>query len=138
MTATLYGNLVWKGLASEKPSISAADGQFYMELDTGDVYFHRNGAWEYSEAGLSFIKATKSGIVTTDANGLYNVVFETPFVDASYTVALTIQNGEVTPGIAGFSDIAATGFTIHTRDSRSGQSKGNTVVSWLATRNYNP
>jgi hypothetical protein len=35
-------------------------------------------------------------------------------------------------------NLDSTGFDIQTRDTRTGQSFGGIVVSWLATRNYNP
>lgn len=136
------GNLLWEGISTEsKPTIrdGAGDGQFLKLLDTGETFERRAGVWINLDVGLSFIKATKSGRITTDSNGFYHVAFTTPFIDNLYTVALSTEDrGEVKPAMAFFSNIATTGFDIQTRDSKLGKVFGGIIVSWLATRNYNP
>lgn len=138
--AELLSNIVWEGQSHEMtddlPEI--ADGQFFKQLDTGESYFRRNGEWAFINLGLSYIKATKSGLVTTDASGVSEVVFNTPFIDDDYTVALTCDDpGKNYLTVAYKSVVVSTGFTIQTRD-KNGHASGNVIVSWLATRNYNP
>lgn len=133
---------MWEGLSTEtKPGAAegAGDGHVFKELDTGDSYTRVAGTWTCINQGLSFIKATKSGRITTDANGQYHVTFTTAFVSDSYTVALSTDDaGGTQPTIAHFSNIATTGFDIQTRYSRTGNPCPSAVVSWLATRDYNP
>lgn len=93
-------------------------------------------------ADLLLAASTKSGRITTDANGVYNVVFNTPFV-LDYSVALSIQdlpdwhNREAI--IAYKSNRTMDGFTIITREAKKGCAPvGGITVSWLATINYNP
>lgn len=139
MTATLLCNFVWEGLASEMAGVSAVDGQIYKQLDTGESYLHRAGSWQFINLGLSFIKATKSGVITTDANGTYSVSFSTPFSDTNYGVTLECaETGTTQPAIAGWSDKTVNGFVITTRYTRTGNLRADTVVCWLATRDYNP
>ena len=137
-----YGNLIWEGLSTEtKPTVAdgAGDLQFFKELDTGDTYERQGGEWINISAGLSFIKASKSGRITTGAGGTYAVVFGIAFKDDAYTVALSCQdNGSTSPVIVTFSALTAAGFTITTRNARTGLVVGGIVVSWLATRNYDP
>ena len=136
-----YGNWVWEGLSTEtKPGIAegANDGHVFKELDTGESYTRVAGVWEYINLGLSFIKATKSGKITTNASGQYHVTFVTPFINDDYTVALTCQDpGNNNTAIAYKKNITSSDFDIQTRN-KNGQALGNQVVSWLATRNYNP
>lgn len=139
MTAILLSDYVWEGLQSEMEGVDAKDGQVYKQLDTGESYIHRDGSWQFINLGLSFIKATKSGRITTDANGIYNVSFITAIADTNYTVALTCEdNGTNQPAIAAFSSLTVNGFRITTRYSRTGNIRASTVVSWVATRDYNP
>jgi len=139
--ALLLSNTVWEGTSVEsRPTYAqgARDGHFYKELDTGETYIRINGLFTFINLGLSFIKATKSGKITTDANGIFNVVFVTPFISNIYTVTLTIEFYTGKPAIALFSNITNTGFTITTLNSKSGNAEGNLNVAWLATRDYNP
>lgn len=138
MTIIELGNTVIECLSTdEKPS--KPDGWFLKEIDSGNSFIRRDGVWTDLNLGLSFIKATKSGSITTDASGNYNVVFETPFVDTGYTVALSCQDGGGNDSpIAFFSALSKSGFKITTKDSKSGISKGSVTVSWLSTKNYNP
>ena len=99
-----------------------------------DKYMHR--------ADLLYAASTKSGRITTDANGVYNVVFNTPFV-LDYSVALSIQDLADWHGkealIAYKSNLTLNGFTIVTREAKKGCAPvGGVTVSWLATINYNP
>ena len=137
-----YGNWVWEGLSTEtKPGIAegANDGHVFKELDTGESYTRVAGVWEYINLGLSFIKATKSGRIVTNSSGYYHVTFVTPFIDANYTVALSCEdNGTIQPAVAGFYNITTSGFDIRSRYTRTGNVRPSTVVSWVATRDYNP
>ena len=141
--AVKLGNWVWEGVSTEtKPGVAegAGDGHVFKELDTGESYTRVAGEWQFINLGLSFIRATKSGRITTDASGVYNVLFTTPLIDSLYTVALSVQDGYSGPGVpvALFKNIATTGFTIQTRSSVTGAAWGNVVVSWLTTRDYDP
>jgi hypothetical protein len=139
--ATLYGNTVWEGLSTEtKPDNTSGgfDGHFFKEMDTGETYIKVNGVWEYVNLGLAFVKATKSGRVTTDANGEAEIVFTTAFIDNNYSVALSIDDNGATVAIPTKYDRLTTGFKIRTRNPASGQLIGNIGVSWLATRDYDP
>jgi len=137
-----YGNWVWEGLSTEtKPGEAegAYNGHVFKELDTGESYTMVKGVWEFINLGLSFIKATKSGRVTTDANGYYHITFATSLINDEYSVQLTCEDlGEVKPPIAFKSNKTINGFDINTRDSKTGSPFGNVNVSWLATRDYNP
>lgn len=139
--AILLSDTVWEGKSTEArptPAEGAKDGQFYKELDTGESYIRVNGVWTFINLGLSFIKATKSGHITTAANGQYHVTFVTPFIDANYSVALTCEDQGSKPAIATKLNKTINGFDIYTRRSTSGQLTGSIHVSWLATRDYNP
>ena len=137
----LLGGWIWEGLSTEtKPVIpEAKNGQIFKELDTGESYHLRSGTWFYVNLGLSFIKATKSGRIVTDVSGFYNITFSTPFINDQYTVALSCDDaGTTQPAMALFSNITKNGFDIRSRYSRTGNIRPTTVVSWLATRNYDP
>ena len=95
MPPILYGNHIWEGLASEMESVSAFDGQYFKQLDSGETYIRELGVWVYLNTGLSFIRATKSGKITTDENGQHSVVFAIRFIDVDYTVALTCQDNPI-------------------------------------------
>jgi hypothetical protein len=136
--AELLSNFVWEGTALEMAGVEAVDGHIYKQLDTGESYIHRNGAWQYINLGLAFVKATKSGRVVTDGDGEAQVVFNTPFINDEYSIALSVaDDGGKTP-IASKYDRLATGFRIRTRNATSGQLVGGVEVSWLCTRDYNP
>jgi hypothetical protein len=103
--AIKYGNWVWEGVSTEpKPGRAegAYDGHVFKELDTGESYTRVAGVWEYINLGLAFIKATKSGSITTDSNGDYPVTFTTPFIDNNYTVALTCTDVGPGPGVIAY------------------------------------
>ena len=140
--AILLSDFVWEGTSVEpRPTDAegARDGHIIKELDTGESYIRRSGVWTFINLGLSFIKATKSGRITTDADGQYHVSFVTPFINNEYTVAMSCEDrGQLKPVSAYFSNIAIEGFDIQTREAPNGQAVGSIVVSWLATRNYNP
>jgi hypothetical protein len=140
--AILLANFVWEGLSTEpRPTVEqgAGDGHILKELDTGESYIRVLGEWKFINLGLSYIKATKSGIVTTDANGIYDVVFNTPFINSEYSLQLTCEDaGAVKPAMAFFTNVTKNGFRIQSRDSKKGDPQGSVVVAWLATRNYNP
>ena len=138
----LLGGWIYEGLSTEtKPTLAlgAKNGQIFKELDTGESYHLRGGTWKYVNLGLSFIKATKSGRITTNASGLYTVTFATPFINNEYTVALTCEySASKVLAVGYFSNLSASGFTITTYDVVKKAIVGDTVVSWLATRNYDP
>ena len=136
--AELLANFVWEGLHSERLVAEGEDGHIWKEMDTGESYIHRGGKWEYINLGLSFVKATKSGRLTTDANGQGEVIFNTPFIDDAYSIALTCVDTGIQPTIPSKYDRTKDGFKIRTRNTRSGQLIGNIECSWLATRDYNP
>jgi hypothetical protein len=137
----LYSNFVWEGLSTgTKPTYEegARDGHLFKELDKGLTYIRRLGIWESMGVGLSFIMATKSGLITTNSSGYYDVIFVTPFINDQYTVSLTCKDGTSTKvTIVTFDSIATGGFRIWTRKT-NGNIQPNVIVSWLATRNYNP
>ncbi len=119
--------------------VLARDGHFYKEMDTGETYHRVGGEWLFINLGLSFIKATKSGRVTTDSGGVYDVVFATPFINDQYSIQLTCQDlGSVKPPVAFKTNRSVYGFRITTRDSKKGDLFGGVTVSWLATRDYDP
>jgi hypothetical protein len=142
MMATLLSNFVWEGTAPEMTDTlpGIAGGHIYKQLDTGESYIRVSGAWEYINLGLAFIKATKSGRVTTDGSGIAEITFNTPFINNEYSIALSCEDPGGPPvrgAIAYKYDRAPTGFKIITRNT-SGIPVGGIVVSWLATRDYNP
>ena len=142
--ATLFGNTVWEGILSEGfPTYAegARDGHFFKALEEGESYIRVNGSWEHINLGLAFIKATKSGRITTDANGFYRVFFNTPFINADYGVTLTVENKNwgVRGGCAAYKlNKTINSFDILTKDTNNNQRYANVTVSWLCTRVYNP
>ena len=142
--AILLSNFVWEGTHNDRlddPDVQSqkSDGHIFKELDTGESYIHRGGGWEFINLGLAFIKATKSGCITTDASGNCHVSFTTPFIDDEYTVALScreIPSKEIP--LAVFKNLTPLGFDIVTYSAVKKTEEGNVVTSWLATRNYNP
>lgn len=138
----LLGNSVWEVISTElRPTYvqGARDGHYLKELDTGESYIRRYGIWEFVNLGLSFIKATKSGRIITDANGFYHVIFVTPFINDQYGVSISCEDrGEVKPVIVTEANKTINGFDIYTRNSKTGVVEGSIPVSWLATRHYNP
>jgi hypothetical protein len=137
--AILLANFVWEGLSSERLTVEGVkDGHIFKELDTGESYIRIAGVWQFINLGLSYIKATKSGRVVTGSGGIYNVSFITPLVDNNYTVALSCEEVGSQPAGAFFSNLTNIGFRITSRYIKTGNIRPNTVVSWLATRNYNP
>jgi hypothetical protein len=138
--ATKLGNWVWEGVSTEAKPVQpeAQNGHIFKELDTGESYTMVAGDWIYINLGLAFVKATKSGRVTTDAGGESVVTFNTPFIDNVYSIVLSVKDdGGKTP-TASMIDRTPEGFKIITRNSTSGQKEGGVIVSWLATRDYNP
>ncbi len=141
MPAFLLGNFVWEGKSTELPTSEegACDGHIMKCLDTGESYIRRYGEWILINLGLSQIAATKSGLVITGHNGVANIVFATPFINSEYTLSLSTEDrGSTKPAMAFFRDVATTGFTIQTRDSKKGDPLSGVTVSWLATRKYDP
>lgn len=140
--AILYSNSVWEGLSSEMDGmdgIAGIDGHFYKQLDTGAVYQRVAGEWVFLDAGFSFVKATKSGIVTTDSEGSALVIFNTPFIDAEYTVALTLDYpGDKTARLPYVVNKTASGFMVTVTDGKGHTITEEVTLSWLATRDYNP
>jgi len=138
--AILLSNFVWEGTSLDMEStVGAKNGHIFKQLDTGESYIRISGVWKFINLGLSFIKATKSGSVITNASGFYHVSFATPFINNQYTVTLTCQAvSSNQPPVAFFNNIATNGFDIYTYFSRTGNPRPSTVVSWLATRDYNP
>jgi len=142
MAATLYANFVWEGTAPEMlPDLPGVyDGHIYKQLDTGESFIRVGGEWQYINLGLAFIKATKSGRVITDGSGLAEVMFNTPFIDDEYSIALScIDPGgpPARPAIAFKYGRTTFGFMIVTRNVH-GIPYPNIEGSWLATRDYNP
>lgn len=122
-----------------KPTLSTGgkNGQVFKELDTGESYHLRDGVWQYINLGLSFIKATKSGKATTNGDAYAHVTFTTPFINNEYSIALSVE-AAAWPFMASFAEQTKEGFDLYTRDTRNGAAWPNGVVSWLATRDYNP
>lgn len=114
------------------------DGWFLKEVDSGLSFIRKAGTWVNINLGLAFIKATKSGKITTNASGEYNVVFATPFSDNLYCIVLCVDDTESKVPIASKYNRAPTGFSIRTRNATNGHLVGDINVSWLATRDYNP
>lgn len=115
------------------------DGWFLKFVDTGVIHHRISGAWVDWGMGLSFAPPTKSGRITTNGAGVFNVVFATPFYDDQYSVQLSCQDigTHKNQPMAFKHNLTANGFSIQTRDSNKGDPMGNIVVSWLATRNFN-
>ena len=100
------------------------------------MFIRRYGMWEGMESGYSFVMATKSGRVTTDANGDAEIVFFTPFINDEYSIALScIDPGGPPAGavLAYKYDRLNTGFKVITRRTNA-QPVANVEVSWLCTR----
>jgi len=141
MDAILLSDIVWEGPAKEMTEDlpGLRDGHFFKQTDTGESYFRRNGVWEFINLGLSFIKATKSGLIITDSNGEYSVVFDTPFISNDYSIALSckeIPSKEIP--LAVYDNQTAEGFDIYSYNTVKKAIQPNAEVSWLTTRNYNP
>jgi len=130
---------VWEGTHVERLAVTdALDGHIFKELDTGESYIHRSGQWEFINLGLAFIKATKSGRAVTDSQGNWDIVFETPFIDDQYSIALSCEDPGGPPGvIVYFYSRLPSGFSVKSRNF-AGAVKGGVEFSWLATRDYNP
>ena len=137
MAVVDYANFVTECLTSDG-SPERSDGWLLKHTDTGYQYIHVSGTWLSLALGLSFAPPTKGGRVTTDASGLATVTFGTPFVDDGYAVILTCGDlGGMQPPLAVMVSRSASGFSIKTYYSRTGNSVGNVIVSWLATRDFN-
>lgn len=136
MTIKDFGGFLSSGLSADGFPVRP-DGWILIHVDTGDTYNRRSGQWQQLGLGLSFAPPTKSGLVQTDENGIADITFATPFVDDLYTVALTCGDEGGLPNVALVSSRLATGFSIITRSTQSGQPTEQVTVSWLATRNYN-
>jgi hypothetical protein len=136
-----FGGWVWEGLSTDvKPTKEdgAKDGHICKINDSGESFTMISGEWVSINQGLSFISATKSGLITTDKDGFYHVAFSTPFDINNYAVALTCA-GSAFPVYASFGNVAGDGFDIQTRHtSDGGVAYPDITVSWLATRNFNP
>lgn len=131
-----YANFICECLTTDGYP-DRADGWLLKHTDTGEQYIHVSGAWQTLRLGLSFAPPTKSGQVTTDANAVAAIVFGTPFIDDSYTIALSCEAKYGTPPLAMFYDKSAAGFGVWTVNSRNGANLPSILVSWVATRNYN-
>lgn len=82
---------------------------------------------------MDFPRHIKSGIVTTDGNGEFNLVFNTPFEQDNYSVGLTCERNDTQPlVIVHYSNKTVNGFTIVTQGVPNGHSVGNVEVSWRA------
>lgn len=113
----IYGGWIWEGNSLEtKPegTEGAKDGHIFKELDTGDTYSRVSGVWEFSSSGLSYIRATKSGRVTTDSSGFSHVTFNNPIINDQYTVTLTCITAE-TNILAYSTNVTTDGFDIYTK-----------------------
>jgi hypothetical protein len=110
------------------------EGTLVRCLDTGKEYqlFDREFIRTFPLPG------TKSGRVTTDANGIAEIIFGTAWKDNNYSVSLScIDPGQGMGVIAYKYDRFNTGFKIITRGTVSGLLKPNIEVSWCATRDFN-
>lgn len=113
-----------------------ADGWWLLWIDTGETFLHVGGAWVGQGTGFSFAPPTKSGRVTTDANGRAVIVFDVPFVDNQYGVSygcMDIGTGKKQPLVYTVNQTAS-GFTIQTRDTEKGDWMPNITVTYVATR----
>jgi len=115
------------------------DGWYLREKDTGLSYFRRNGAWVGIANGAPLIGASaKSGIITTNGSGVFDVVFATAFASTGYSILLSCaDDGTNQPAVAAWSQKITGGFRITTRYSRTGNIRANTQVSWHATLDFN-
>lgn len=87
-----YAGWIWEGLSTEvKPTEAegAYNGHTFKELDTGQTFCRVASVWENASTGLSFVKTTKCGLITTDQTGAYSVVFGTPFANTNYILTLS-------------------------------------------------
>lgn len=143
--AILYNDVVWEGTSADMNSpeveASAVNGHFFKQLDTGESYIRKLGAWSHLEAGLSFVKATKSGLTITDATGHAHVVFATPVINLQFSIALACRLPVGTPQPLPAAYVLAQdvdGFDLVTYNVRNNSLLGNVVVSWVMTLDYNP
>lgn len=133
---TLYGGWIYEGTGQLPEGKGVKNGRICKVLDTVDMYMRVSGQWV--SLNHSFTNPTKSGIITTDPEGLFHVAFVMPFNIGYYTVALTCENNLTYPSIAAyFYNMTVNGFDIVTRN-RNGVNVGGLVVSWIATRDFNP
>lgn len=77
----------------------------------------------------SRIPLMKTGQGTTDANGVLDITFATPFPDAAYSVAVETQQ----PCIQNIPIRTSTGFRIKTRNF-TGANQANVGCTWIAIR----
>jgi hypothetical protein len=148
--------LILEGLSTEtKPAFSTdvTNGNRFFETDTGETYTMTNGVWVLTNTGSTVVRTTKVGHVETDKTGCASVEYATPFLDTEYAVLLCCQvnekelvpleeleelKSERTIPIAHAYNITASGFDIQSLNAKTGLLLAGAVVSWIATRNYNP
>jgi hypothetical protein len=113
------------------------EGLHVKFVDTGKMWLCYHGGWSYVGMGQSYAPPTKSGVVTTDANGAATIVFGTHFADDNYTIALSCKVKNEKRPIANWIAKSSTGFSIVAINPLTGNTVASTDVSWLCTRNYN-
>lgn len=135
MAVVDYANFIVECLTSDGFPVRD-DGWLLKHVDTGQQYIRVSGEWKSLALGLSFAPPTKSGSVVTDADGVAEIVFGTPFIDDAYTIVMTCGNTYPSP-VVQTTGQTANGFSMQSRYARTGEALGSVPVAWLATRNYN-
>jgi len=117
--------------------LNVPDGWYMKHTDTGNTFYRYDNAWNALGIGFSYAPPTKSGVVTTDDNGLASIDFNTEFIDDDYTIALSCQVKGNREPLANWVTKDNHGFTIRSSNPVNGNALGGVVVSWLCTRNFN-
>ena len=74
--------------------------------------------------------AVKGGTITTDGNGVFSVVFGSPFADSNYQILFSCEgSGDVV--IATWTNKTMNGFDISS-DNDGGKTEPNAIVDWIA------
>lgn len=110
------------------------EGTLVRCLDTGKEYQLLSGIFYRTFP----FPGTKSGIVTTDANGIVEVIFGTEWENDEYSVSLScVDIGQGMGVISYLYDRLNTGFKIVTRGAVSGIPVPDITVSWCAIKDFN-
>ena len=79
---------------------------------------------------------TISGAVVINNQGVAVVMFDTPFIDGSYIIALSCADRGKTLGVVSYwRSQVASGFEIVTRRASSGKLESDVTVGWFCAYN---
>jgi hypothetical protein len=107
----------------------------YYDLDTGQLYSLDGDTLvldtDNTIPNLLSKPNIKSGSGITDSDGVINVVFTIPMVDANYAISLS-STYKVALSNMIYGDKSITGFTIFVRKNSDGIGFADVVVDWTA------